>query len=357
MDVEICPQCLVPRQIVDGHRWLNNGVIVTTIDPSLRMVFTECENFDPIFQGIEKLIGVPIEHIIVDIERKGTRDYFSPIIPPEVKDMLKRNELSLDPIIAALVFTARINGLGKYELVEYRHQLDEQDHTTLRITNPHSIPIALGDMAGGCEAVTDREHAHVTSKEVSPGIYDMTASVSGALEELEGYLERKEYHLREGDIEWDRCPSCGGPKTLSGFRWDLDTGIIRDTFTGRRISIIHPSVIDPIFEVLEKELGEAIPEMAIEAQRRFAKTGLYSKEEISEVQGFRTQLALRGMGYLRELEMSPKGLRMRLDNACMHLMMVGLVQGLFEMSTGLESQVEWELTEDGDLELAVTPKT
>ncbi len=37
-------------------------------------------------------------------------------------------------------------------------------------------------------------------------------------------------------------------------------------------------------------------------------------------------------------------------------MVVGLVQGLFEMAFGIESSVDWELSPDGDLEVEVIPK-
>jgi hypothetical protein len=121
------------------------------------------------------------------------------------------------------------------------------------------------------------------------------------------------------------------------------------------MGIIHPSVLDPIFEELEQELGEAIPEVVIEAQKVFTKTGFYSPEEIRNEEDFRTQLALRGMGNLRDLKMNAEGLRMRLENVCMHLMVIGLVQGLFELAFDTRSGVEWELSEQGDLEVEITP--
>ncbi len=42
------------------------------------------------------------------------------------------------------------------------------------------------------------------------------------------------------------------------------------------------------------------------------------------------------------------------ENACMPLLMVGTVQGLFEMAMGKESSTrEWEMAEDGDLTVTV----
>jgi hypothetical protein len=39
----------------------------------------------------------------------------------------------------------------------------------------------------------------------------------------------------------------------------------------------------------------------------------------------------------------------------MHLLVVGLVQGIFEMAFDVNSYVEWELSEEGDLTVEVTP--
>lgn len=54
--------------------------------------------------------------------------------------------------------------------------------------------------------------------------------------------------------------------------------------------------------------------------------------------------------------MGRKGVHVRLDNATLHLMVVGLIQGLFEMAFGIDSNVEWEFTGEGNLEVEVTPR-
>jgi hypothetical protein len=46
-------------------------------------------------------------------------------------------------------------------------------------------------------------------------------------------------------------------------------------------------------------------------------------------------------------------MHLRLDNAALPLMVVGLAQGFFEMGLSTNSSVEWELTEDGALEVNV----
>jgi hypothetical protein len=47
---------------------------------------------------------------------------------------------------------------------------------------------------------------------------------------------------------------------------------------------------------------------------------------------------------------------MCLDNTGLPLMVVGMMQGIYEAYSGLTSEVEWEFSETGDLEVQVTPR-
>lgn len=85
------------------------------------------------------------------------------------------------------------------------------------------------------------------------------------------------------------------------------------------------------------------------------RSGLYSFSGISTEADLRRNVALRGLGELRELELSRKGMRVSLANAAIHLWVVGVGQGLYELTFGKESRVEWELSVDRTLEVQVTP--
>jgi len=159
-----------------------------------------------------------------------------------------------------------------------------------------------------------------------------------------------------GDIELKRCSTCGGPSALSLYQWDLEAGIIRSTLTGRRMALLGPHVVDPTFQELERELGEEISQVVIEAQRRFTKTGLYTVAEVVREEAVRADLALRGLGNVRELTMGKQGIVLRVEHVALHLMVIGLAQGLFELAFGQESEASWTLSEDGTLELTLIPK-
>ncbi len=324
-------------------------------DISRRVGFLESENLDPLYAGIGKIIGLPIDSLVIDISRRGTVDYFKTLIPLEARGGLSRETLDVDSVAAFMTTIGQLNGFGKYEIVDIRYKGEAGDHTVINVSEPFSLPLIAGTQAGGCEVISGSPH-DASYREISPGIYEITSSVCTRDERLDERMPIKEYRHRDGDIELDKCPTCGGPAALSGFRWLLDRGIISNAHTRRRMVMMGPEVQDPLFEELGKELGEIVPAAVVEAQRRFVKTGFYSIEEIGDEGDFRTQLALRGYGNLREISMGAKGMRMRVDNAACYLMTAGLAQGLFEMAFDVDSHVEWELSEDGDLKVEVSPR-
>jgi hypothetical protein len=244
-------------------------------------------------------------------------------------------------------------GYGNYELLDWRYEQDDDDYCIDRLSEPFYLPFACGSQAATLEAVTDREH-DVSCTQVSPDVYDLTCFPSPHPAELKDRMWVEYYHHEEGDLELDTCPSCGGPRALSAFKWFANRGVIAHVKTGRRMAIMGPQMLDPVYYELEDELGDAIPRAVVEAQRRFTKTGFYTIEDISDEWDFRTQLALRGLGNLRELKIRRRGLVMRLENAALPLMIVGMMQGIFDAAFDLDSTVAWMFSE-GDLEVEVIP--
>jgi hypothetical protein len=136
--------------------------------------------------------------------------------------------------------------------------------------------------------------------------------------------------------------------------FDLERGIIRDRLSGRRLAGIGPAALEAIFDELERELGEAVPALVIEAQRRFVTGGFYSPDEIDSVVDLRAQFALRGLGYIREMSLTRERLELILENTCLHLIVAGFMQGVFELVNGAGSRIDWQLSPDDVLTVSVT---
>ena len=354
-EIKICPECGVPQTITRDYRWLNSGVMVQSNNETRRVGFIESENLDPLYTGIGNIIGMSIDRLVIDIMRRGTVDYFRNLLPPEARGMVRQSAVGLDMVADFMLTTGQLNGFGKYEVVEIHYEGDENDHSLFRISEPFSLLLCAGTTIGGVEVISDSPH-EASYREVSPEVIEIKAYVSEHGEELEGRMPIKGYSHRDGDIELERCATCGGPAALSRFSWLLDRGMIVNHQTRRRMAMMGPEAQDPLFDELEKELGDTIPAAVVEAQRRFVRTGFYSITDISDEGDFRTQLALRGMGNLREISLGKNGMHLRIDNAAGHLMIVGLAQALFEMAFDVDSHVDWELSEEGDLEVEVMPE-
>jgi hypothetical protein len=354
IELPVCPECGVPRQITEQHTWMSSGAIVETKDPETRLVCVESDNIDSLIEGIGGLIGMPVEPIILNATRKATRAYMSALIPDEAKEMAYEGLLDITPIGAILTLVAGLMGYGQLTLEEARYERDDADYTIASCREPYSLPLIEGNLAGTIEALIDAE-VGVSHTMVSEGVYELRTFMARHTSVMKEKIKLKSYQHGGGDIELRRCSTCGGPAALADFHWDLERGLINLGPAGRRVCMLGPTVIDPLFEELERMLGGDIQEVVVEAQRRFVRSGFYSLAEVQPEQQMREVFALRGLGDVRELRFGRNGGRLRLENAAMHLMVVGLGQGLYEVAFGKESRAEWELSGDGTLEVKVTP--
>jgi hypothetical protein len=353
--LEMCPECGVPRLITTEHIWLNNGDIVQSRNHSSRMIFIETENLDPLFQGIEQIIGTPIEHLVITAGRRAYRGYLRSYVPKEIREKIARNELDYEPIDAAFRDIGRLNGVGSYALVERRYERDEDDYDIVSISEPYSVPLTVSAHVGAIELLTGVDQSY-TCEEKSPGLYFIRTFPSPHPEEMRERLWFKPHEHTDGDIELEACGECGGPRALSAYRWLPDRGIVVNTLTRRRMAIQGDVLLDPIFQELESELGDIVPRAVVEAQRRFTKSGFYTIDDITDEGDFRVQLALRGLGNLKELSMKRTGMHLRLENAALPLIVIGLAQGFFEMGFGIDAtSVDWEILAGGTLEALVKP--
>ncbi|MBC7247412.1 MAG: hypothetical protein H5T73_06505 [Actinobacteria bacterium] len=356
MNIESCPECGVPRLITGEQLWLNNGDIVQARDRRSRILFLETENLDPLFRGIEEIIGVPLERMVIAASRRAYRVYLRAFVPGEVREKIARREMDYEPIEAAFRELGALNGTGRYERVDMRFEGDDQDYDTVSISEPYSLPFCVAAHVGAIEALTGVDQGY-SYEEVSPGLYHITTFPSPHPDELKGRLHFEPYEHREGGTELEKCASCGGPRALSGFAWYPDRGVIVDRETGRRMCIQGNALIQPVFDELESELGDIIPRAVVEAQRRFTRSGFFGlADAVAGEENFRERLALRGLGNLTELVVKRRGMHVRVENAALPLMLVGIAQGFYEMGMSVDSSVDWQYHEDGVLEVEVRPR-
>lgn len=343
---KLCGVCGVPRRVNREHAWLDNGTIVQKENPDHRMLFIETENLASTFSGVEEIIGMSIERIIVESKRRATYDFVSHTLPGIVKAIVK--VIGVRPVVKNIDALGSVMGYGAIELVDIRRRHSDDDYVIISVTEPYSVPLFCGDLGGAFNAVLEREVA-VDYERKDGDTYFVTGHISSHPLELQERLQARPYKDKPGDIEFERCPECGGHLGLKEFAWDLDRGVITSGKTGRRMALLGPASLDATIDELEKELGDTIPSVIVEAQRRVIKGGDYQPGEVSSGRAFRSHLAIRGLGNVKDIEWRDGGMHFRVENSCLHPIIAGMSLGFFEMGFGTEARVEWEETPDGDL--------
>lgn len=350
--IKVCKECGVPLMVSRGQTWKDNGTIVQTKDPAHRMSFFEPEMLNGIFSRLESILGVPIDKIVIESKSNEAKEYVEKMLSPLVRKVARH--IGSKIVGENLSRNGRAMGFGDVVMTDRRRKGDGDDYVTLRVRNPHSLLVLQAEMLGAWEAVDGRDN-NIRYEQIGDDKYLLTASVGPHPIELREHLKFRTYSSRPGDITYDRCSACGVPLKVAQYRWNLDEGTITHPSTGTRVSVTGVKGIDAILDALEAELGDAIPPAVIEAQRHHMKESMGDYISQGKNTDYRTAIAFRGLGNLTRFEVTPARLSVTLENACMHLMMVGMTQALFELAMHLdESTCEYELTADGDLRMEIS---
>jgi hypothetical protein len=349
--MKTCKECGVPSLVSKGQIWHDNGVITEAKDPGHRMLLCESDDLEALFRGIEKIIGLPIEKFVVESKRRVTKEYLEKMIPAPVRKIIYT--FKPDLIAGRMAGIAKAYGYGDVELVEIRKTGRTADYLVMTIERPYSILFFRGDNLGGMEAASGRE-CTVETRSIGDDKYQLDIHVGSHPPELQERLKPRHHDYKPGDLKLERCRTCGIPLDVAAYRWDLDAGTITTPRMGRRMALFGPYGLEAVFDDLEAELGESIPDSIIEAQRRYVREHL-GEEWLKGPENFRRMCALRGLGNLTSFEADEEHISLAIQNPCVDHLMVGIVQGLFEIATGRENTTHsWSRTEAGDLAITVT---
>ncbi len=370
--IEFCNACGVPRTIGRDLAWQNNGVIGITLTPGERMVFYESDNIDKLFSGIEDLIGLPIEHIVIESRRRAVRSLMEKAFWGKIAESKKLDEeaeathdeeerkvkrRSTMKLRIGLNLKAndmgRIYGYGSVLMTPPRGPGDEFPWRSQVVTRPYSLVFYAGDHLGTVEAF-EQADMRITYEEVDEDLIRFTAFPGDHPIGLAERLKKHRYDFKPGNISYPRCVECDVPSEVGGHFWNTEEGTVTDVFTSTRMAFFDPSTLDAVIDDLAAELGDPILDLVVEAQRRYIKSINAVSDWSKDWEYFRNWAALRGLGNITSFEASDDGIMLTMENSCLPLSLVGTAQAFFEMAMGIErSKCRWENREDGVLSLEV----
>jgi hypothetical protein len=368
---EPCSECEVPLAISKELSWESNGVITPAGSPKSRLVFYESRIIDNLFKGVEELIGMPIEHIIIESRRREAKRFLEKRIPldvrKEISSMVKKidTEGLLSEEEIRMMYDNREVFAGSTRQLVNLHGHGETSYgdawtpdmrhpwRTSYVRNPYSLPFWAAETLASVELVDDID-MWVKYEKIGEETYKADAYPAEHPIELKDWLQGKRYEFKPGNIEFERCSTCGVPMGVAHYKWHTKEGIIIDPENGRRMAAFSPFSLEAVLDDLETELGDSIPAAVIEAQRRFVKSRVWEDNWRRSGMTFTHFTALRGLGNLTEFEVDENHLDVMIENSCLSLVMVGMTKAIYELALGYdETTHEWNLTEDGDLSITV----
>ncbi len=332
--VKLCPECGVPRRISKENRWQDNGAILTFDRDKVRerSAFYEVAGLNEFFRNVEALIGESMFRIIVEARRKDVLGFLEKYLSG-MRGVLARS-LGGRIVYHNVATVGATFGLGHFEVREVKRG----EYFTVYCRNVYSVPLLAGDLMATFNAV-ERLPAAIDIKEVEGGLV-CTVSRGERDETISSRLEPVYVAPKPGSIRFERCTRCDTPLYMKDVVYDYGEGIITDKHTGRRMTFLSTSNMEAIFREFEQELGEEIMPVILEAQRDYAKKTLRG-DELASQSDVRDFFAIRGLGELVGYDLKDNRLEVRMENAYPHLMVVGMLHGMFEIVTGREGKLSY----------------
>jgi hypothetical protein len=366
-----CDECGIPLAISEELDWGNNGVITPIGSPRGRMVFYESAIIDNLFQGIEELIRAPIEHIIIESRRREAKKFMEKQFPLETRkaiwetlrridegDGISDEEImqlynNRDNLSAGALRSFSVHGHGKPDYGDAWTPDMRHPWRSCYVHNPYSLPFWAAENLASVEVI-DGIDEWIEYEKVGEATYKATVYPSHHPVRLKDRLKSKHYEYKPGDLELERCSSCGLPLKIARYVWDAGRGTIVDPDNGRRMAAYSPFPLEAVLDDLEVELGDEIPEVAIEAQRRFVKSRTSMDNWRRSDTAFTYFSALRGLGNLTRFEVDEHKLELTLQNSCLPLITIGTVKAIYELALGHDkTSHEWSRADDGDLNITI----
>lgn len=347
-----CRLCGFPVMYARFFDWRSDGIMTSNIEPRIPAMFVEVDEWESVFKELSDTLGIPIDHIVIDAQKQVGKDLYEMVRSMYFNINVKRvpvNGAIRPQWLGRLIVWGMgkyISGLGAGTARVERYEAGRC--LTLRFAEPCLIPMIVGNCLGIYESI---EEMPGSDAEYRFDGEDLVVHMTPAAEAEE--IEERFYFepLKEGSgpLAYERCSACGVPVRVSHtMRWNINRGIIRNSFTGRREEMMAVQSVGAVLRELERELGTEIDEILYSAQKRRSLAGLAS-ERVTDADSFWRDLleglALRGMGYPSRFTDGGDSIEVEIDNAySTDLFAAKLAAGL-EKVTGKDSSIDWKTRE------------
>ena len=349
MSVKRCGECGGPVYTRIFRQWNSDGTVTGRLSSGIRICHIEAGEVCAMVEGVSARIGYPIDRIVVEGERKASRNITNETLSPGygLLGLVGRSWGGSPVSLKITLAISRSVGFGSPEVLKYIRGRELK----LRVENPFCVPIVVGDLWGAFEAL-HRITADVSWEE-TPGAVtiDMVKVRDEMVEEHPDRLALQKMATLPGDVGFDRCPRCGIPREVTGsIEWDLDAGVVKNRKTGRREVTVMVEAVNAVISELSAELGDEIPGMVQQVEQEYIADMMKAsrlQNTMSEYEALLEELRVMGMGNPVEVEKEGERLEVRVNNPFCEPLLAGRVGGYYEALEGVTPTVTWTPDEEG----------
>lgn len=339
-------RCGTPLWFPRTIRWNDNGTISQIFRKGSRVVIVESEIFNEVFSRIEEKMGISIGHLVFEAQRDAAREVIDAPLGRPPLSLFRKGALK-HLVVRYFCSLAWATGQAYVEALVYRPGAFGE----ALVRNPYNRELMAAIILGAFESLEGRPFTH--SWKTTGGESVIHVEPAEAKPEISERLRVELPPFVADGHPIEKCRICGFPSALLYLEWLPNEGKIIDTRRGVRMTFLDGYTPEVVFRELEKELGEDIYPLIVQAQK---ETTLRHIKDLGLAEGDTTTeagrtavyrrvlepLPLWGQGYARELEHEPGYLEVSVINPYSNPLLAGHMAAVFEAVEGREAEARWE---------------
>lgn len=346
MKIKKCKKCGFAAVYAKLIRWNPNGTISIRLNPRFRILLIEADSLPQIMTNIERELGMSLRHLFFEAERNVANRVIDAnlIGPAKLVRFLPGGKRFM---VWCFCLVAVGTGMGYAEAVGYK----ANDYGEAIIRNPFDTELMAAVICGSFECL-ERQPFDYTWKSVN-GDDVIHIEPTQAKPEIAARLDFSLQPIKQGKIEFERCPKCKTPVELSTLEWREEEGLIVDTGRNMRMVFLDAYTPNVVIRELARELGDDVYPLVVDAQRSISLRTLsesYLATGCNGSTGDKEQLcntllgsiAVRGQGNPVECSISDGSWRVTVENPFNEHLLAGHLQALHQFVEGRTPGVEWE---------------
>ncbi|MBN2028600.1 MAG: hypothetical protein JW854_17750 [Actinobacteria bacterium] len=361
MAMKSCKECGFPYWLSKLIRWNENGTITMAVNPDYRVVIIESDFLTHLFARVEERLGLPISHLVFEAQRNASVHTINSQLD---KFPYSFGRWGPNRRIVVHAFCRLSIWLGQAYTKAISYKPGKGGEAIVR--NPYNRELMAAIILGAFESLERRPFEHTWIKMDGEDVISIKPAAQRP--EISERLELEYPELKPGNFYLPRCRSCGTPRELAYMRWNEDEGTIIDNRRNARMTFLDGYVPTSVFREMEKELGEEIYPLIIQAEkdythRRIRDLGISGsemgvlprRERESIYENALATLPLRGQGNPVDYHYSYDGLAVTVENPYNEHLLAGQMAALFEIAEGKNAEVEWSSPEPSSIVFNVRP--